>query len=179
MQLSRALRGAALSPQTAQQNLVLRFFSHGENGTHLHVLGHWFLLAHTKQLLLSQLWLCHIQSLGIVTYWLFQLTLSTGRNSWGCVSRLPASLRSCKTHSIGHRVILLLSWGDPAKPRKETETEAPWAFWNQKPLRYTKPFVLEISSCQTHDFLRAPSCLKLSPAPFFLISRCLQLLGVC
>lgn len=67
MQLSRALRGAALSPQTAQQNLVLRFFSHGENGIHLHVPGHWFLLTRTKQLLLSQLWLYRIQSLAVLS----------------------------------------------------------------------------------------------------------------
>lgn len=166
MQLGRALRGAALPPQTAQQDRVLRFLSHGEDGTRFHVLGRWFLLTRAKQLLLSQLWLYRIQSLVVLSKvnqaqktgycCVLIVPINPGRSSWGCVSQLSASRRSCKTHSTGNRVILLLSWGDPAKPRKETETEAPGAFWNQKPLRHTEQFVLEISGCRTRDFLRAP-----------------------
>ena len=67
MQLSRELRGAVLPRQTPQQNQVLSFRFHGKDSTHLCVLGHWFSLTRTKQLLLSQLWLCHIQTLAALS----------------------------------------------------------------------------------------------------------------
>lgn len=48
MQLSRELRGAVLPPQTAQQNQALSLRIHGEDSSHLYVLGHWFSLTQAK-----------------------------------------------------------------------------------------------------------------------------------
>lgn len=51
MQLSGALRGAVLLPQTVQQNQVLSLSFRGEVSTHRCVLGHWFELSGSHLLL--------------------------------------------------------------------------------------------------------------------------------